>query len=852
MTTPPMHPVLNGGTFGMMSGENPLFHAHVDASHENLVNTLRAMGLKHDQTHGRYGDPERSVIIHNPREDQMKTLGKLFGQESVIHSSGGKHKLIYTNGPHEGKFRGTVPAQQPHEWFDQPPEDYYTHLPGAGHFRINFDFDQEPQGQNADIKPGMNKKELLPGGKGDNKADSQFADAQLRAGIREEMKEHGLDAARAKEIAKDHLVENPKFYRKSIFQRLNLKKALPHGAKLTPDSSGNSPANVKAGNEHAVMTDQLLEQGTDRGVQPTFVKPIINTTSVGLTSRENVNQDELNGWLTGNNAHQYQSEPVANWRQSNEPFRTEPDVFNGAGPTSGDVTADQRFWAHPNFYEWHDGHTDHHSPRPWDKKTAMDTARGLGLIKNVPGDPSFDKQFNVFHEADHGSYRMSGGLHNRLQNPQSISLTYTSKQRSLIPGRSGRPVSLGTFPNKHQAYAAQLAHHDRVAAGLHKSLKKAVNDQAAGVGVSSYARFAAPYGQVTPGTQSNLMHYDYQNKLPAVQDLVKKHGFQVYYAGGKYGKPDLANKNYNTGHLMIYDPSPQSGGDFGQQDYTNAWRQVHELAHALTYPELNQTYGEGRRIGKLGTHRTLNEAQRAVHWEHLAAHKQRELNKQIGIHVPDHVFNKEYNTVMHDAIHRAVTGQFTEPAGEGFTPHEHQVPLSHALDMVRNEGKAMGLSHQHALIKKPSGPSPMAKALPHGAKLSPPVNSPANVKAGNEHAVMTDQLLERGTEVPDVDPSVAYDTKYRGHPDASRLGPQKATSSKAMESRISRTDRSNEIADQNRGWDADATVPVKNWDKPFWGQENYTSGPELPTGVPTPDRNAWANSPIMKRSKKRQ
>ncbi len=713
MTTPPMHPVLNGGTFGMMSGENPLFHAHVDATHENLVKTLKAMGLRHDQTHGRYGSPERSVIIHNPREDQMKTLGKLFGQESVIHSSGGRHKLIYTNGPDEGKFRGTVPAQAPHEWFDQPPEDYYTHIPGAGHFRINFDFDQAPQGVNGDVKPGMNKKELLPGGKGDNKADSQFADAQLRAGIREEMREHGLDSARAKEIAKDHLVEDPKYYRKSIFQRLNLKKGLPHGAKLAPptDSPANQ-ANSAGFLSHPVAMDAALESGQlknpgtvvqsdptlgagHKSVYPkgvTDASADVPTTLSAVASQANQQQSAASGWGPPTPRPEPASLMTRTWQGSD-----------------ADRLKDQRFWSHPNFYEWHDGHTDHHSPRPWDKKTAMDTARSLGLIKSVPGDPAFDKQFNVFHEADHGTYRMSGGLHNRLQNRQAINLTYTSKQKSLIPGRTGRPVSLGTFPDKHAAYAAQLAHHDRVAAGLHKSLKKAVNDQAAGVGVSSYARFAAPYGQVTPGAQSNLMHYDYQNKLPAVQELVKKHGFQVYYAGGKYGKPDLANKNYNTGHLMIYDPSPQSGGDFGQQDYTNAWRQMHELAHALTHAELNQTYGEGRRIGKLGTHRTLNEAQRAVHWEHLAAHKQRELNKQIGIHVPDNVFNKEYNTVMHDAVHRAVTGQFTEPSAEGFTPHEHQVPLSHALDMVRNEGKAMGLSHQHDLVKKPSGPSPVVK-----------------------------------------------------------------------------------------------------------------------------------------------
>lgn len=454
MKIPAPHAVTGGGTFGAMSGENPRFPAQVEATHENLTRTLRQMGLKFDETHGRYGDPERSVLIYGPRLDQMKTLGKLFGQESVIHSQGGNHQLHYTNGPDEGSVRGTVPGSQAHDWFEQAPEDYYTHIPGNGYFRINFDFDQPPANQNQ-------------------------------------------------------------------------------------ESAANN-----------------------------------NTEVLGKSLKE-----------LHNRVRQTQMAQIG-------------------------------IFPHPHAYEWHDAHTDHHNPRPWEQAVAPT------LIKN---------------------------------------------------------------------------------------------DQAAGAGIDTYAKYAAPYGQVKPGTMSNLFHYDYRGKLPAVQDLVKRHGYQVYYAGGKYGKPDLANKNYNTGHLMIYDPTPASGGDFGDEGYTNAWRQVHELAHALTYPELNNVYGEGRRIGKLGHHRTLNEAMRAVHWEHLAAHKQRELSKHLGIHVSDEDFNKEYNTVMHDAIHRAVTGKFTEPSQEGFVPHSHPVPLATALDMVRGAGKDLGLAGQHDLIKKPMAPKIQTVSAPQPA-----------------------------------------------------------------------------------------------------------------------------------------
>lgn len=425
----PNHPVLNGGTFGALSGEKPLYKAHVTPTHEHLVRLLRRIGLRFEETHGKYTEPERSVLIYHPRLDQMKMLGKMFGQEAVVFSQGGKHELHYTNGPHEGKVRHVTPGAPPHEWFHEPPSDAYTHIPQKGYFRINFDFKGDPVGKDSPVP--------------------------------------------------------------------------------VPVSLNKNQANLMP-------------------------------------------------------------------------------------------------WKHPHAYEWHDGHTNHHSANP------------LGLIK-----------------ADVG------------------------------------------------------------------------NDQAAGVGIGTYAKYATPFGRIQPGQPSDLMHYNYKDKLAEAQELVKKHGFKTYYAGGKFGKPDLANRNYNTNHLMIYDPTPQSGGDFGEQNYTDAWRQMHELSHALTHPEINKIYGEGRRIGKLGTHRTLNEAMRAVHWEHLAAHKQRELSKMIGVSVPDDVFNKEYNTVMHDAVHRAVTGKFTEPSQEGFVPNPHATPLDTSLDMLRDAGNKIGLSGNHKLIKNSELRSPI-------------------------------------------------------------------------------------------------------------------------------------------------
>lgn len=55
-------------------------------------------------------------------------------------------------------------------------------------------------------------EDLLPGGLGDNKPDKDFNPKQLKKGAREEKSEHTKDYRIAKEIAKDHLTEDPSYY----------------------------------------------------------------------------------------------------------------------------------------------------------------------------------------------------------------------------------------------------------------------------------------------------------------------------------------------------------------------------------------------------------------------------------------------------------------------------------------------------------------------------------------------------------------------------------------------------------------------------------------------------------------
>jgi hypothetical protein len=54
----------------------------------------------------------------------------------------------------------------------------------------------------------------LPGGLGDDRPDSDFDSKQLAKGIEVELEHVGNDRELAKEIAKDHLVEDGKYYDK--------------------------------------------------------------------------------------------------------------------------------------------------------------------------------------------------------------------------------------------------------------------------------------------------------------------------------------------------------------------------------------------------------------------------------------------------------------------------------------------------------------------------------------------------------------------------------------------------------------------------------------------------------------
>jgi hypothetical protein len=92
--------------------------------------------------------------------------------------------------------------------------------------------------------------EALPGGEGDGKADETFDEGLLAKGIAVE-KEHTDDEQVAKEIAKDHLSEDPAYYDKldemekagvdkATFCRFAAKPKLPRYSIIVKDKSSGA------------------------------------------------------------------------------------------------------------------------------------------------------------------------------------------------------------------------------------------------------------------------------------------------------------------------------------------------------------------------------------------------------------------------------------------------------------------------------------------------------------------------------------------------------------------------------------------------------------------------------------
>ena len=149
-----LHPATNGGHHFIFSPENPVAEPKIKRTPEDILSLVRSWGEKVEDVQGHYGSPERSFIVHDPKNvDKLHNLAATLGQESAIHSNGNSHEMHYYHGPNANKVRVGKGTQV----FENKPEDFYTKITNHNgeHSFFSHNFDWSPRG----LKDKINKKE---------------------------------------------------------------------------------------------------------------------------------------------------------------------------------------------------------------------------------------------------------------------------------------------------------------------------------------------------------------------------------------------------------------------------------------------------------------------------------------------------------------------------------------------------------------------------------------------------------------------------------------------------------------------------------------------------------------------
>ena len=122
-------------SYSIISGEQP--RSKVTAK-KPLEHSLKQAGYKYHPLKGKYGGKhEKSYAVYNADHKHIEQLGREHGQESVIHSKQGKHRMVYTTGKNAGQHH----KGEGITFHKKPPKDNYSTSPdGKTHFTLNFDF----------------------------------------------------------------------------------------------------------------------------------------------------------------------------------------------------------------------------------------------------------------------------------------------------------------------------------------------------------------------------------------------------------------------------------------------------------------------------------------------------------------------------------------------------------------------------------------------------------------------------------------------------------------------------------------------------------------------------------------
>lgn len=138
------HAATHGGRHFIFSPEKPLYKPDLEMSPEEVVKFLKQKGEDVEETSGKYGALERSLIVNDPKDvNMLHNLASRLGQESAIYSDQGRHEMHYYHGPNAGKIRHGHGTQV----YENQPDDLYTSvtLPNgtSRYFSHNFDWDDD-------------------------------------------------------------------------------------------------------------------------------------------------------------------------------------------------------------------------------------------------------------------------------------------------------------------------------------------------------------------------------------------------------------------------------------------------------------------------------------------------------------------------------------------------------------------------------------------------------------------------------------------------------------------------------------------------------------------------------------
>lgn len=146
-----MNPI--GRPHFIFSVENPLHNPKIDVpSHRDVLDWLRMQGEDAYEAIGHYGQPEKSIIVINPKNIAgLQQLAEDAGQDSVILSRNNKHELRYVN----GDKKGTVVHGTGTKIFSEMPEDMYTTIQDENGDHLYF---QHQFGDNSLVKSELKKE----------------------------------------------------------------------------------------------------------------------------------------------------------------------------------------------------------------------------------------------------------------------------------------------------------------------------------------------------------------------------------------------------------------------------------------------------------------------------------------------------------------------------------------------------------------------------------------------------------------------------------------------------------------------------------------------------------------------